>query len=221
MCYKAYSLLPHMKTTLASQRRFLFTAAILLGASLTAFGQDAPGTRAGSTELGGFVGASVGVDQARASFGANVAYALKDWLMPYAEYSFFPTFASGTRTGNLPGSTIPVSFTAKNSISDVHGGIHVLVPVAGKRFVPYGALGFGVLHAGDRIESYRFADQPNAQPIEVKVGSSNNFAVNFGGGVRVYVKQNFGFRIEGKAYKPTGLYTNVFYKTTFGLFYQF
>ncbi len=210
-----------MITLLPIHRRCTVAGTLLLISSLSLFAQDAPGTRAGSTEVGGFVGASVGVDQARASFGANVAYALKDWLMPYAEYSFFPTFASGTRTGSIPGSNIPLVYTAKNSISDFHGGIHVLIPVAGKRFVPYGAFGLGILHAGDRTESYTFADTPNAQPINVKVGSSNNFAVNFGGGVRVYVKQNFGFRIEGKAYKPTGLYTSVFYKTTFGLFYQF
>src|SRR5437763_2963623 len=51
-----------------------------------------PEIRANSFELGGFIGASYGIDQARVMGGGNVSYAVNKWLLPYVEYSYFPGF---------------------------------------------------------------------------------------------------------------------------------
>ena len=58
-------------------------------------------------------------------------------------------------------------------------------------------------------------------PPPIRVGASSDFAVNFGGGARYYVSQRWGMRLEGKAYKATGRFDDVFGKLEIGLFYQF
>ena len=58
---------------------------------------------------------------------------------------------------------------------------------------------------------------PPPPPIRLK--ASSDFAVNFGGGVRYYVSQRWGMRLEGKAYKATGRFDDVFGKLEIGLFY--
>ena len=42
-----------------------------------------------------------------------------------------------------------------------------------------------------------------------------------GAGIRYYPKEHLGFRVEFKAYKPTGTYTNPFYRVAAGFFYGF
>ena len=53
-------------------------------------GQAIDATRAGSLELGGFAGASYGIDQFRIMGGGNATFAANRWLLPYVEYSYFP-----------------------------------------------------------------------------------------------------------------------------------
>jgi hypothetical protein len=103
---------------------------------------------------------------------------------------------------------------------DFHGGVHLRAPIRESRVVPYAAIGLGLLHYYSRNEDVRITG-PGA-PIEfpVAVPSANYFAVNFGGGLRFYVHERFGFRIEAKGYKATSSDLDVFGKITAGFFYQ-
>ena len=47
--------------------------------------------RAGSIEVGPFIGGSYGIDKFHVMAGGNITYALKNkWVLPYFEYSYFP-----------------------------------------------------------------------------------------------------------------------------------
>ena len=65
------------------------TLFLLLPAGL-AFSQDAPIVNKGTTEIGGFVGASYGTQNFQVMSGGNVSYAITKAIMPYAEFSYFP-----------------------------------------------------------------------------------------------------------------------------------
>jgi hypothetical protein len=45
-------------------------------------------------------------------------------------------------------------------------------------------------------------------------------AINFGGGIRYYISQRFGMRVEAKGYKPSGEFTETFGKVEAGFFFQ-
>ena|ERR1035437_9831408 len=61
-----------------------------------------------------------------------------------------------------------------------------------------------------------------AETLPKQIPASTNYATSFGGGIRYYASEHYGFRAEVKAYKPTGsLITQVFSRATFGFFYQF
>jgi hypothetical protein len=53
------------------------------------------------------------------------------------------------------------------------------------------------------------------------VDSESKFTINGGGGLRYYFKENFGFRLEAKVYKPIGegLVSGTTFKATFGFFF--
>ena len=57
--------------------------------------------------------------------------------------------------------------------------------------------------------------------ISGSVPGSSDFAVNGGGGLRFYVNQRLGFRMEAKVYRPTGTFNNAFGKIEGGFFIQF
>jgi hypothetical protein len=56
--------------------------------------------------------------------------------------------------------------------------------------------------------------------VPFPVPARTDFAVNFGGGLRFYLSERFGMRLEAKGYKPTGTYTDMFGKVEVGFFYQ-
>src|SRR5436305_444361 len=60
--------------------------------------------RSGSFEIGPFVGGSYGVDKFRGMGGGNVTFAINKYILPYAEYSYFPGIGRQT-TENFPGSS--------------------------------------------------------------------------------------------------------------------
>jgi hypothetical protein len=185
---------------------------LCLAATLAA--QDKPVVRKGNTEAGGFVGASYGIDEFRIMGGGNVAYALTRVIMPYAEFSYFPgigrtqTFANGTRWDY----SIP--------LTDFHGGVHIRIPIRESRVIPYGVFGLGMIHSPSRTENALVTTSLGSVRLDVPVSSSTDFAVNFGGGLRYYVNERFGFRVEAKAYRPTGQFTDVFGKVEGGFFFS-
>jgi hypothetical protein len=177
--------------------------------------------RSGSFEIGGFVGASYGVDKYRFMGGGNVTYAINRWLLPYAEYSYFPGIAR-TATQPVPGLTnIIAQQTYSTPLSDFHGGVHIRIPIRESPIVPYLVFGVGALTHFERHPALSYTGVDglvHSLPSDEPGGT--DFAVNFGGGVRYYVNQRFGFRLEAKGYKPNTSDISAFGKVEVGFFYQ-
>ena len=183
--------------------------------------QNAPIIRQGVTEVGGFIGASYGIDKTRVMGGGNIVYSLTRALMPFGEVSYFPGIGRTQSVVGIPGAT--ESFSVP--LTDFNFGFHVRVPIPKSRIIPYGVISVGGIHTPQRNVTATF---PNpADPSQVittppfEVNSSTNFAVSGGAGLRYYASERWGFRAEFKAYRPTGTYTNPFYRVTGGFFYQF
>lgn len=202
-------------------RRLAF--ALLFAGTITpaAFAQSAPHLSSNTFELGGFLGSSYGADSWRVMGGGNITYGVTRHILPYAEFSYFPGITR-KQTGTFPGTGAPFSISFDVPITDFHGGVHIRLPIKESRIVPYLVFGMGLLRSGEKdyIATFRYPDGTvdeirNTQP------SSTDFAVNFGGGLRYYLNQRLGFRIEAKAYKPTGEFKNVFGKVEGGFFIQF
>lgn len=191
--------------------------ALLLAAvgSLGLSAQTASVVRSGSYEVGGFVGASYGIDDFRWMGGANVTYAANKYILPYAEFSYFPGIGR-KQSRTIPGLSKPVDISYNIPLTDFHGGVHIRMPIREFPIVPYGVFGVGMIHAPERQFNV------NVEGIQVPFTSAatTNAAVNFGGGLRYYINQRFGIRAEAKAYKPTGQFKETFGKVEFGFFIQ-
>jgi len=188
--------------------------------AVAAFGQ-ASAVRSGSFEVGPFIGASYGLDKFRVMGGGNVTYALKNkYVLPYFEYSYFPGLPR-TVSGSFSGVAYTHDFSL--NLSDVHGGVHVRLPVfREKPIVPYLVFGLGTLISTDRTDQVSLPSVNAKIPVTVPGGA--NFAVNGGGGIRYYIGGSgaFGIRAEAKVYKPaTGPFSDTtFGKVEFGFFFQ-
>lgn len=200
-------------------KSFLFAcaaAAVLAGA---AFGQGAI-IRQGVTEVGGFAGASYGIDQTRVMGGGNVVYSLTRTFMPFAEVSYFPGIGRTLDVSGIPGGT----FTYSLPLTDFNAGFHLRVPIPRSRIIPYGVVSAGGVHLPSRDVTVNVPIPGTnlTTPSAFSFDSQTEFAVSGGAGIRYYTTERLGFRAEFKAYKPTnGIYTNTFYRVAFGFFYQF
>jgi hypothetical protein len=197
----------------------VLTFVLALCVARIALAQDMPIVRTGNTEIGGFVGASFGIDKARVMGGGNVAYAATRVVMPYVEFSYFPGIGrSMSKSVGAGGSTVKFNFQVP--LYDFHGGVHLRVPVKDSRVIPYGVIGAGMIHTLKRTENVAISDSLGSFNIPVDVPARSDFALNFGGGLRFYVNERYGFRVEVKAYRPTGAFTNIFGKVEGGFFFQ-
>jgi hypothetical protein len=172
--------------------------------------------RPNSVEVGPFVGLTYGLDATRVLSGGNITYAVTKRILPYVEYSYFPPLL---RTQLAPNG---YQASTRVPVNDIHSGVHIRFPIRESPIVPYAVVGFGALLYPQR--NITFSTVSSGQlppPYPVPQQSAANFAANFGGGVRYYMGQRWGVRLEAKLYKPTGLYTTVFGKVEVGLFYQF
>ena len=177
--------------------------------------QTASVVRSGSYEVGGFAGASYGIDKARWMGGANVTYAANKYILPYAEFSYFPGIGR-KQSRTIPGLIAPVNISYNIPLTDFHGGVHIRLPIRELPVVPYGVFGVGMIHAPER----QFNVNVEGIQIPFTSAASTNAAVNFGGGLRYYINQRFGVRAEAKVYKPTGQFKETFGKVEFGFFIQ-
>jgi len=180
-------------------------------------GQQVPAVRQGSFELGAFVGSSYGLDHYRVMGGGNVSYGLTKYILPYVEYSYFPGIERQIN-GTFPNGG---AFTVKEEIpiSDFHGGVHIRIPIRESHLVPYGVFGMGALTSFDRTAVATFS----GGTLPFRIPGETDFAINFGGGLRYYIGQKYGFRVEAKAYKPyngSPGFNNPFGKVEFGFFFQ-
>jgi hypothetical protein len=167
--------------------------------------------RANSYEIGGFVGESYGINELRVMGGGNVTYAVNKYILPYAEFSYFPGIG---RDQSGPNYTAHFSIP----IYDFHGGVHVRLPIfREKPIVPYLVFGLGVLSARETKYSVLFT---NGSTLEATYPGASAFAINGGGGIRYYMTQRFGIRAEAKVYHGSGDLDNTFSKVEAGFFFQ-
>lgn len=206
-----------------------FEIAIVLGVFQGAALAQTPDLRPGNFELGLYAGASYGVDRFRPMGGVNLSYSLPKLLLPYVEFSYFPEL---TRNYNTPTD----HFVESAQLEDIHAGVHIRILPHESRVVPYAVIGFGMLHShttGQDIPDASVCVVPGIRstpctPTEIASKTtpvditSNDPAVNFGAGLRVYHKSYLGYRVEYKLYRPvSGQFTNFFSKVEGGIFFQF
>jgi hypothetical protein len=191
-------------------------------AAVAAFAQDAPVVNKGTTEIGGFIGASYGTQSFQVMGGGNVAYAVTKAIMPYAEFSYFPGLpVNKDFTGTIGDKGTAATANYRLPLSDFHVGIHYRFPIKESPFVPYGVFGVGLLHSSQSNYEFDYTQFGNKVTQNNTLASDNNFAVNFGAGVRYYTRQKVGFRAEAKFYHVGGIINGIFSKYEFGVFYQF
>ena len=197
---------------------------LLLAASVSSYGQVSV-VRAGSFEVGPFIGASFGGGSSAFSVmgGGNVTYAINKYILPYVEYTYLP-FASTTVQGVFSGTQNPYTASYSLAFQDIHGGVHIRFPVREKPVVPYLVFGLGALRRSDTTLTVSSAAGSSGT---LTVPSSSNFAFNVGGGLRYYINQRFGIRTEAKVYRLSGnevlgptVLGNTFGKVEFGFFFQ-
>jgi len=182
--------------------------------------QNAPIIRQGVTEVGGFVGASYGLDKTRVMGGGNVVYSLTRIFMPFAEVSYFPGIGRSQSVPAVPGAVETFSIP----VTDFNFGFHLRVPIPKSRIIPYAVASAGGIHTPQREVTATYPDLSNPGQIDsltFQASPTTSFAVSGGAGLRYYATERLGFRAEFKAYRPTGTYTNPFYRVAFGFFYQF
>lgn len=197
-----------------------FLAGLL--SAVAAFSQAPPPTQKpavsqqkGDSELGLFSGAvfSPFAERPKIGAGANYAYALNKYVYPYGEVSFLPVGTAETvKLGNT-------SFEYNARLADLHGGIHLRLPV-NNRFVPYGVIavgGFRSFSASLEERNLQSGTLINSR----KLPSLMQFAFNYGGGIRYYLNNKLGLRFEVKGYGPTGNFGGTPIRIMGGIFFQF
>jgi hypothetical protein len=175
--------------------------------------------RTGSFEIDPFVGASYGIDETRFMGGGNISFAVSKNILPYVEYSYFPGIGRNV-TGTFSGTGAPYSEHFAIPLSDFHGGVHIRIPIHESPIVPYAVFGVGGLTHAQTTKTASFTSSGTTQEVPLQVDGGTDFAFNFGGGLRYYLNSRYGFRVEAKAYKPTGAFNQVFGKAEFGFFIQ-
>lgn len=197
-------------------RRWLFILSVGLLTTSGTLAQDIPSVRTGNFEIGAFAGESYGLDRFRPMLGGNVAYGvLTRYLYPFGEVSYLPGLLRSQPVGS--GGSIKYSL----NMTDVHGGLHIRFRHGESKFVPYAVVGAGIVRSS---RAGYTSSLPGAPSIQRTLDPASSFAVNFGGGVRVFFNDRIGFRAEFKAFKPTSLplaITNaVFYRFAIGPVFQ-
>ncbi len=202
----------------SSMKLALAAFTVTLGAP-SAAAQDVPIIRTHVTEVGGFVGASYGVDHSRVMGGGNVVYSLTRVIMPFAEVSYFPGIE---RT--VPSVTPGFSTKYDIPVTDFNFGLHIRVPIPRSRVVPYGVIACGGLYQPGGI-GQGFGPNGPVDTVTREIAGTV-YATSFGGGLRYYMNERLGFRVEFKGY-ATASGANTFlshgniYRLTGGFFFQF
>ena len=178
----------------------------------------------GSVEFGGFGGFTAGLGRTGAGYGGNFAVVAHERVLPYVEVGYFPGLTSAGQVFKVQGNNVDLTSTSKVGFLDFNGGVHLLAPNFFKstNVTPYGIVGVGALRnsAASNVTITGVVDGAPFSRTGLNVDSATNFAANFGGGLRIYTKSNFGLRLEFKGYVPTGSGNRVdpFFKVTLGVF---
>ena len=110
------------------EKRLIWFCGVALLA-MPAMAQNAPILRPGVTEVGGFIGASYGIDKTRVMGGGNVVYSLTKTFMPFAEVSYFPGIGRSQQVVGIAGSSQVFSLP----LVDFNAGFHLRIPIPKSR----------------------------------------------------------------------------------------
>ena len=207
-----------------SMRTLLVATALTFGGTRLHAQADIPYLAKGNVELNGFVGAAAGGGNTSLGAGGNLAVAVHRNVMPYVEYSYFPgSLGASLNVMNPIGGTNDVALaTGKAARQDFHGGVHLRFPIGRSKIVPYAAFGVGALFISSAKGTIVVpVGNGTTRTFDTTLPSETETAVNFGGGIRIYTKENFGLRLEVKGYRPvSGNYVrDTFMKATVGFFW--
>jgi len=190
-------------------------------AALPVVAQNAPSCKKGNLELGLFGGESYGLDRFRPMGGGNVAYGLNCRFFPFAEVSYLPGIL---RTIDIPTGATTSYGQFNVNMTDFHGGLHIRLLRPESRVVPYLVGGLGMIRGSSSTGTIYVVGTLGTVPFPQTLPSSVNFAVNFGGGLRVFFHEKIAMRVEFKGFKPTSaptpLQPSLFYRFAIGPVFQ-
>ena len=161
-----------------------------------------PGDLTGTGEFTGFVAGSFGMGTHPAA-GGSAGTDFSRYGMALVEVAYQPL---GTRTIQ----PWPAASTVNRSyLLDFNFCVHVRIPIK-SRWAPYAIAGVGLLWDGVKQNS----TGPYGNAI-FKNFNQFNGALETGGGVRYYIRENWGIRPEAKVIVSKTTYTRV----SMGIFY--
>jgi hypothetical protein len=102
----------------------------------------------------------------------------------------------------------------------------IRLPIGGSRIVPYGAAGLGIVRSSaTTIQLYSITQTGSSIYLGAQnVAPNTSFAVNFGGGLRFFITERIGIRLEFKAFvptsAPTGVSNDLFHRFAIGPVFQ-
>ncbi len=145
-------------------------------------------------EFGAYVGTTSG------SIGSNVAVGGGSFL-DLGQYVLMGVEATYMSTGDRTLRPYPDTFALRSSrLYDFNLTGHIRIPPKSASVQPYGLLSIGFQHA-------TFENLEGVEPNVVWVrNSTDNFAFATGGGVRYYIRENWGLRPEVRVVISTRTY---------------
>jgi len=182
-------------------RRLVFGVLLAMVAASAAL--DAQSNKTGDGELSAYTGAAFGLGT-HAAVGGRTGTAFSRYAIGLIDISYMPlgreTMISGPRAAIYRAS----------GLYDFALSFHIQIPVR-KRWAPYGILAPGLLY-----NVYQTAVLTPAAAAFVD-RSKTNFEFSTGGGVRYYVKDNWGVRPEVRVFISARNFTRI----SVGVFYDF
>jgi hypothetical protein len=170
----------------------------------------APPTETGTVELAGMFGASLNLPNLTSSLqtalnqelgsgftvtngsdfkwftGGSVGVAVAPTIMIVGETNY--NYAGRSNVSYNSGG-VSLALSEKLSLTDFTAGVHLQLPVPSRRVIPYVAAAVGVVRINASV----------SDSVVPTVGvSSTDLTYNLGGGVRIHVRQRWGFRPEVK-----------------------
>jgi hypothetical protein len=217
------------RTRVSGRALLLFMPVLWVGIGIgrPAFAQAVPSCKRGNVELGLFAGESYGLDRFRPMGGGNLAIGVSCYVYPFVEASYLPGLL---RTQDLGNDT---TLRYNINMTDFHGGIHFRLPLAERRVIPYGVAGLGLVRESEATAYITQTGFGQSATTAVPIPPLTSFAVNFGAGLRFFLTERFGIRLEFKAFKPvsasnaeltvnstTPLQARMFYRFAIGPYFQ-
>jgi hypothetical protein len=178
--------------------RLIVLIALVVAASIASYGQ-------GPVEVSGNLGVVSGIGS-HGSFGGSIGAPIADHLLLSGDLSYIPMGGSSV---TLNGATTSSSAKAINFNGNLQYQFKAIR--SARAVVPYAGAGVGFLHSAFSSSSTLPGSSFNIS------GGSTDLYFNFGGGLRYYVNERWGFRPEFMVFAGSTTYV----RFAGGVFYKF